>query len=185
MSVQHEDANSSRDVHAHLRAFALGRAEHTIRRVEQGISQLESQGLAVTEEALYRVCGVAPKTLHRNKRAYALYQNHSQFHQQRRALSRKARSRRQSGQASTPDSPVDSQPNALPRLTKRQLIAAVRVAQEECDRVRGDLARTQMWYHTLLQEHMGCEQRRMALEAEVKRYQLWRTDMRREYQSEN
>ena len=185
MTSENDDRNSPLDVHAHLRAYASGRAELTIQRVEQGISQLESQGMTVTEEALYRVSGVAPKTLHRNKRAYALYQDHSRFHQLKRAQAKRARSRRAHAQGSTSVSEGESLPNPLLRLTKQQLVAVVRTSQAECARARADLTQTQAWYHTLLQEHMGCEQRRMALEADVKRLQQFRSDMRQEYQSDN
>jgi hypothetical protein len=65
----------------HLRAAAAARSNATVERLRAGITVLQESGVAVSGPSIYKVTGLAFKTIRRNPRAYNLYCAHAAYFQ--------------------------------------------------------------------------------------------------------
>src|ERR1700682_2436231 len=73
--------NNMPSTYPHLRAAAAARSNATVERLRAGITSLEESGLAVSGPSIYKVTGLAFKTIQRNPRAYNLYCAHAAYFQ--------------------------------------------------------------------------------------------------------
>lgn len=67
------------DAYPHLRASAAARSNATVERLRGGIAILEQSGVSVSGPLIYKVTGLAFKTIRRNSRAYTLYCEHAAY----------------------------------------------------------------------------------------------------------
>jgi hypothetical protein len=76
-----KQGNDMSSAYPHLRAAAAARSNATVERLRAGITSLEESGLAVSGPSIYKVTGLAFKTIRRNPRAYNLYCAHAAYFQ--------------------------------------------------------------------------------------------------------
>ncbi len=67
------------ETYSHLRVAAAARSDATVERLRAGIARLEESGVAVSGPTIYKVTGLAFKTIRRNPRAYSLYCEHAAY----------------------------------------------------------------------------------------------------------
>jgi hypothetical protein len=115
-----KQGNDKSSAYPHLRAAAAARSNATVERLHAGITWLEERELVVSGPSIYRVTGLAFKTIQRNPGAYNLYCAHAAYFQ--RAPKRKGHRRMGRRRPSEP------QRDPLLNYSKASLARRLRVA---------------------------------------------------------
>jgi hypothetical protein len=112
--------NDQPDAYPHLRAAAAARSQATVERLRVGITRLEESGVPVSGPSIYKVTGLAFKTIRRNAGAYGLYCEHAAYFRPR---PKRAGRRRRQGHR-----PVEPQRDPLLNYSKVVLVKRLRAA---------------------------------------------------------
>ena len=201
-----EQASSSGDQYAHLRANATAQRQGTIDRLIQAITQLEAEKREVSTFTIKEVSGLDYMAYYRNREAFQLFQEHSTHLRKEReqelakrqevlGVSKRKTKKEQNGLHHVKVVPRDPLLDSKrPRLV--ELLHEARAERDEVrkqvqveltqreQRVQAQYAELEQRYRKLLQEHMTCGVTIAKLEAQVAEYlafmERFRSSLRRE-----
>jgi len=116
------------DAYPHLRAAATARSNATVERLRVGITILEQSGVSVSGPLIYKVTGLAFKTIRRNPRAYNLYREHAAYFE--------PQPKRTGGRRGKLHRPMQPQRDQLLNYSKATLVKRLRAAVTNLEQLK-------------------------------------------------
>jgi len=117
---------------AGLRTSTTARKKATVERLQAAIEALKAKKRAITVQSIYEECGLHYAAIHRNPEALALFRANSTH------LTAKKKRTRRKDKTNDPGTPVPRDP--LLNYNKPQLVARLRVAQQQLQDLERQLA---------------------------------------------